>query len=205
MKKLFYPLAVITLLASILIIAGIQTNAVESIDQFGAKAFGNQTFLSFFGFLGAEVFLGTISILTVLFLWFRRNNYIGMVIVLLAVAGGNVLNKGIKSWVERERPVMGFSEHSYSFPSGHAMVSIVAAVVIIFLLTEQVAQHSTTILLFCAGIILSILTGLSRISDGAHYLSDVAGGWLIGYTYAILCLLLYEWLLKRRSLRPEKE
>lgn len=205
MKKLFYPLGVVTLLASILMIAGIQTNAVKSIDEFGEKTFSDKAFLSFFDFIGTELFLGTISILTVLFLWFRRNNYIGMVIVLLAVAGGNVLNKGIKSWVERERPVMEAVEQSYSFPSGHAMVSLVAAIVIIFLLTEQVAKRGAAIMLFTAGVILSILTGLSRVSDGAHYFSDVAGGWLIGCTYAILCLLLYEWLLKRRTLRPETE
>ncbi|PPA72401.1 phosphatase PAP2 family protein [Jeotgalibacillus proteolyticus] len=199
MRIYFYPLGAVTLLASILLITGVLSNSLGSIDGFGSRMIDGMNFLRFFSFIGTQGFLAAVSVLAVLFLWFRRNNYLGMILVLLAVGGGNMLNKGIKRWIERERPEAGLAEGSFSFPSGHAMVSLIAAIVIIFLITEQVTNRKSQLLMYAAGISLSILTGLSRLTAGAHFFTDVIGGWLIGYTYAILCLLLYEWFLKRRS------
>ena len=44
--------------------------------------------------------------------------------MLLAVALGNEVSKLIKDLVGRERPVLGATEESFSFPSGHAMVGL---------------------------------------------------------------------------------
>ncbi|KIL45608.1 phosphatase PAP2 family protein [Jeotgalibacillus soli] len=198
MKILFYPLAAVTFIAVLLLMAGIQTDSVAMMDAWGRDLFGGFAFITVFEFFGSELFLGAAGIMTILFLWFRRKNYLGMVIVLAALAGGNVLNKGIKQWIERDRPLSSAGEVSFSFPSGHAMVSLIAVVVIFSLLTEDMEKGMVKIVLFMVGVSLSVLAGLSRVTDEAHYFSDVIGGWLLGYTYAIVCLLVYERLLKRR-------
>ncbi|TFD97655.1 phosphatase PAP2 family protein [Jeotgalibacillus sp. R-1-5s-1] len=201
MKKLFYPLGAVTLTAVLLLIVNLQSGATEDLDRYGQDVFGRMDFLLFFGFFGGEIFLATVSIAAILFLWFRRNNYVGMIIILLAVAGGNVLNKLIKTATERPRPGDQLAEAGYSFPSGHAMVSIIAAVVIIYLLTEKSGQTAVQIMLFSGALLLSALAGLSRLPDQAHYFSDVVGGWLLGYTYAVICLLIYEVIMKRRTVK----
>lgn len=199
MKRYFYPLGAVTFCASLLVIAGILTDSVTRIDDFGEKMIAPLDFLRIFDFIGNQLFLGIVSILTVLFLWFRRNNYIGMVLLLIAVAGGNVLSKWIKNWIERDRPAAEHIPDSFGFPSGHAMVSLIAAIIIVFLISEQVFSRTKKVILYSIAITLSILTGLSRLASEAHYFTDVIGGWLLGFTYAIFCLLVYEWLLKRRG------
>ncbi|AJD90663.1 hypothetical protein JMA_13460 [Jeotgalibacillus malaysiensis] len=196
MKKWFYPLAAVTFAAVVLLVINLD-DGLSGIDQFGADFFDGLDFLLFFGFLGGEWFLATASIAAVLYLWFRRNHYLGMMIVLLAVGGGNYLNKLIKVLTERPRP--DGAEESFSFPSGHAMVSMIAAIVIIYLITEKSGDAAGQALMLAVGVLISILAGLSRLPDGAHYFTDVIGGWLLGYTYAILCLVVYEYLMKRRT------
>ncbi|WP_404408582.1 phosphatase PAP2 family protein [Jeotgalibacillus malaysiensis] len=196
MKKWFYPLAAVTFAAAVLLVINLD-DGLNGIDQFGAEFFSELDFLLFFGFLGGEWFLATISIAAVLYLWFRRNHYLGMMIVLLAVGGGNYLNKLIKTQTERPRPD-GLNE-GFSFPSGHAMVSMIAAIVIIYLITEKSGDAAGQALMLAVGILISVLAGLSRLPDEAHYFTDVIGGWLLGYTYAIFCLVVYEYLMKRRA------
>ncbi|WP_165967155.1 phosphatase PAP2 family protein [Jeotgalibacillus sp. S-D1] len=206
MKRYFYPLGAVTFFASLLLIAGIQTDSVAKIDHFGDGLIEPLHFVQIFNFIGTQLFLGIISILTVLFLWFRRNNYIGMVLLLIAVAGGNVLNKWMKNWIGRDRPQVEHAPDSFGFPSGHAMISLIAAIVIVFLVSEQVYSNTKKVVLYFVAITLSLLTGLSRLASEVHYFTDVVGGWLLGFTYAILCLLVYEWLLKRRrSLRAKRD
>ncbi|WP_166786843.1 phosphatase PAP2 family protein [Jeotgalibacillus salarius] len=195
MKKWFYPLAAVTFAAAVLMIANFD-NGLFDIDQFGFEFFGGLDFLLFFRFLGEEWFLAIISIAAVLYLWFRRNHYLGMLIVLFAVGGGNYLNKFMQTLIERPRP--GSQEDGFSFPSGHAMVTIIAAVVLIYLITEKSGDAAGQALMFAVGILISVLAGLSRLPEEAHYFTDVIGGWLLGYTYAIVCLLVYEYLMKRR-------
>ncbi|KIL50134.1 hypothetical protein KP77_15090 [Jeotgalibacillus alimentarius] len=197
MKKWFYPLAAVTFAAAVLLVINLD-NGLGDIDQFGSEFFSGLDFLLFFSFLGGEWFLALISIGAVLYLWFRRNHYLGMMIVLLAVGGGNYINRLIKSLTERPRPDQLLGE-SYSFPSGHAMVSMIAAIVIIYLITERSGDAAGQALMFAVGILISILAGLSRMPEQAHYFTDVIGGWLLGYTYAIVCLLVYEYLMKRRA------
>jgi undecaprenyl-diphosphatase len=91
-----------------------------------------------------------------------------------------LLSAGLKQIWHRTRPdtahVLGL--HTYSFPSGHSYGSVVIYGLIAWLISLHLGRSSyilpILILLIIAGI------GISRVYLGAHYPSDVAGGWILG-------------------------
>lgn len=106
----------------------------------------------------------------------------------LWLAGGTAmatigLNALVKLAFQRERPATGYVEemliHSYSFPSGHSAGSMVTYGLLAFLAFHSLPGPWGTIAAsLLAFLILSI--GISRIYLGAHFASDVIGGWLVG-------------------------
>ena len=94
----------------------------------------------------------------------------------------------LKALVDRPRLGGGLvSASGSSFPSGHAAYStfyVWLAVTIVMRLRPGMARGA---LVVAAGIALTALIGLSRVYLGAHYLSDVSGGWALGLASFALC------------------
>lgn len=94
--------------------------------------------------------------------------------------GANALMKLV---FQRERPETSYVEemliHSYSFPSGHSAGSMVVYGLLAYLAFHTLPGPWGGIVAVLLGLlILSI--GLSRIYLGAHFASDVLGGWALG-------------------------
>jgi len=94
----------------------------------------------------------------------------------------------LKAATDRLRPDGGLTDAGGSaFPSGHTAHSVFyvwLAVTVAMSLRSKLAR-GTPILL--AGIVLSVLVGLSRVYLGVHYMSDVSGGWALGASAFSLC------------------
>jgi undecaprenyl-diphosphatase len=110
---------------------------------------------------------------------------IGTVIVYVAVGD-------LKSAIDRPRPsdpVVHVHFSGSSFPSGHAAYSTLyiwlAATVAIRI--RQGWSRGTALVV--AGIVLSLLIGLSRVYLRVHYLSDVNAGWALGASAYSLCAI----------------
>lgn len=116
----------------------------------------------------------------------------------------------LKHLVRRERPPRDdrlLHIESYSFPSGHSMMTMVVyglIAIAAYRVIPWVRAHPWTLVL---APVISILVGLTRIYLGVHWTTDVLAGWLFGAVWVGLCTwVLSLWLSSRgRSDRPVAE
>jgi undecaprenyl-diphosphatase len=88
---------------------------------------------------------------------------------------------------------------SYSFPSGHAMLSTSVYLTLAILLVHMETRRHIKIFLLSVAVLMTLLVGLSRIYLGVHYLTDVLAGWLAGTVWTLICLLIAQYLQRNRS------
>lgn len=125
-------------------------------------------------------------------LWHRR--WIAdLQLLLLAAIGAEILTVGLKLGFERERPFFAdplATESSYSFPSGHASVSLAVYGTLGFIAARHLESRRAQLgaLAGAAGVVL--LIGFSRLYLGVHFLSDVIAGFSLALAWLTLCALL---------------
>jgi undecaprenyl-diphosphatase len=141
--------------------------------------------------IGSPVSMTVVAVIGAIVFWrYRRTTMLlGWI---AAFAGGGILEHVIKLLVHRTRPVYGaayLSGHSYSFPSGHAMMSFIGMTTLLFALwVYWHPPRPTRIASILAAIVVIVLVGVSRIYLGVHYPSDVMGGWAAGAGWVAVCV-----------------
>lgn len=132
------------------------------------------------------------------YLWIRRA-YHSMWLVLAASLGGLVLGAVLKGIFQRPRPtvVPALTHVAFSsFPSGHTLNAAVVYLTLGLLLAQLSENRRLKVYFVVVACLVTMLVGLSRVYLGAHYPSDVAGGWSAGATWAGIC-----WIVARRLQR----
>lgn len=108
-----------------------------------------------------------------------KEQYIAVGGVAIAIL---VLSSILKLLLRRVRPRNDYVENmlfkTFSFPSGHAAGSIVSFGLAAAVISTKWPEFA--IVAWSVAIITSILVGISRVYLGAHYASDVVGGWVFG-------------------------
>jgi membrane-associated phospholipid phosphatase len=111
------------------------------------------------------------------------------------------LNKVFKLFIHRERPTILMEANAVgeSFPSGHAMVSMVCYGLLAYFLVKKIKSKllASAVQVFFALVVF--LIGISRYVINVHYLTDVIAGFVFGYLCLITAIYLYEFLQKKRS------
>ena len=139
--------------------------------------------------------LGSIAVLLVMtaavvgFLLLQRKRRMAL-LVTVSVAGGMLLNTGLKQVFARDRPsvVPHLREVTTpSFPSGHAAASAVVYLTLGALLAGYVKGRYTRAYVLAVAMALTALVGASRVYLGVHYPTDVLAGWSVGLMWALLC------------------
>lgn len=138
--------------------------------------------------LGYGWFVVPFDVLLVLFLAWRRRVREGL-FAALALGGSALLNMAAKQTFARVRPDLWVSlapEHTYSFPSGHAMGSMTLAWVVVLLAWRT--RWRWPVLLVAAP--FALLVGVSRVYLGVHFPSDILAGWTAASVWAVASFLM---------------
>ena len=107
------------------------------------------------------------------------------------------INAVVKNLVDRQRPgeaearIHGGPRWGFSYPSGHSMGSAAFYGFLAFLLWVLVPSFPLRVALASAVGLLPLLIGISRVYLGAHWASDVVGGWAGGLFVAVPLALIY--------------
>lgn len=145
---------------------------------------GTTAFMMFTSHLGSAVALITLAI-AFLLLVKNKKDAICISLNLIIVF---ILNRILKFIIARPRPeiLRLVPEEGYSFPSGHAMVSMGFYGFLIYLIYTKIKNKKIKYPLIIFLSLLILLIGISRIYLGVHYFTDVIGGFIIAIIYLIL-------------------
>ena len=146
--------------------------------------------------LGSTRFSVTLAIIASTLVW-RRCRHLA-ILYPTAVLGGLLVNVILKVIVGRARPPHPLTGTALeSFPSGHTIQTVVAlgmlAPIVYALTNRRRAAIVTTVL----AALSAVGVGFSRVALGAHWPSDIVGGFLVG----VLVLIAAEMALDRLPAR----
>ena len=145
--------------------------------------------LQLISWTGRPPFLAVVVGISIVYIWrhAERRGVRTRLVVFLVVTpiGGGIVDTLVKLAVDRPRPhvdhpiVTAFGK---SFPSGHAMTSLITygALLLTFLPLVPAAHRRITVIVTTV-IVLAI--GSSRLLLGVHFVTDVIGGYVLGLAW----------------------
>jgi undecaprenyl-diphosphatase len=174
----------------------VQSGATQSFDETVMRWMGahriewiEQSLLEITA-LGTGLVLMMIVLIAALFLVATQHRFSAF-LLLVASAGGLVLNTILKSSFDRPRPRLFewlTSPGGSSFPSGHAMGSAIVYFTVAYLIGRLEKRRWMRALTILTSLLLVLLISVSRLYLGVHYPSDVLAGMVIGLAWAGFCL-----------------
>ncbi len=141
---------------------------------------------------GSSEWIGIVLSCLVLFFVFKRW-WPSLVTLIVAVPGGMLLNEWLKVVVHRHRPFVDgpFVDWSgYSFASGHTIGATLLYGQLALFIVPAITSRRWRTLTVATATLFVLLVGFSRIALGAHYLTDVLAGIVLGLAWLSFCLLI---------------
>ncbi len=184
--------------ASLLFIVGLILGLLAKLDytaQFDSFVYNSliyfksseiTTFFKVVTNLGSTWFIIMLNIIIIIsyFILKRKEILIIPINSCLSVIFNNIL----KIIIRRPRPnvLRLVKERNFSYPSGHAMISLLFYITVIVLINKSNIKHKKLINVIL--VVIIILIGISRVYLGVHYITDILGGYLISASILILTL-----------------
>ena len=159
-------------------------------------------------FLGKHNLLIPLNFVLILFFIYRKERWFATRIAALSLSS-LLLMFMLKFFFQRNRPLQPVIDDvsGYSFPSGHALMSVVFYGLFIHMIWHEVKTMWLRITLVAILGILILLIAFSRIYLNVHYASDVIAGLAVGFIWLVLSLNIIHRIEKkfiaRRALRAE--
>lgn len=148
--------------------------------------------LSWLSALHAPRGIAVLTALGSVALW-RWRERTSVIVLLASVLGGATINHLLKHSFQRPRPGL---EHfvsvptDFSFPSGHAANATLLYGTLAALVVLRTASRPVRAVVTAAAALVVAAIACSRVVLGAHRVSDVVAGVLVGLTWMTVCLAL---------------
>lgn len=139
--------------------------------------------------IGSPIAMTILMIIVAIVLWARRERLL-LITWLLAFIGGSVLDQALKLSFRRPRPTLPnpvLIAHGFSFPSGHAMGSLIGFGLFAYLMVRLTRRHAVHVAIVAGTCALVAGIGVSRLYLGVHYFSDVVAGYAAGIVWLMVC------------------
>ena len=183
MNKFHTVLAIFTFIVFCVLWITYETPAILAFDLRASNLLFGMDFITPFHYLGETKVIFGVSLIVLVIIWIRLRDYKLMFFVFLTIGLGFGLYQFLKRVIERPRPEIVDQYITFSFPSGHATHGILFLLTLAFVFSRLVKSFKATRAIWIAAIIIFLLIGLSRVTEGRHFASDVLAGWSLGYTW----------------------
>jgi len=147
--------------------------------------------------LGSAPVLIVVVLVASVLLWITRHRW-SVYILVAGIIGGQIANSMLKQYFDRPRPTIVThidQVATTSFPSGHAMASMIVYGSVAFLVSRlEPTRRIRNATIFVASLLI-VLIGISRMYLGVHYPSDVIAGYLAGLAW--IGFVVAQWIAVR--------
>ena len=149
----------------------------------------NTKLMSFFTFFGTHKFFIPANLFLILyFLLIRKRSWFSIRVASIAISS-LALMFFLKYLFHRRRPLYPLeAAKGLSFPSGHAIMSITFYGLLIYVIAQTIKNKLLKWSLIIGLCIFIQLIGFSRVYLRVHYASDVAVGYITGFSWLIISL-----------------
>jgi undecaprenyl-diphosphatase len=122
----------------------------------------------------------------------------------ITMVGASLLNTTLKLAFKRARPVPFFDPlppPTYSFPSGHSLMSCCFFGALAAILTARIKTKRTRVVVWILAAIMFLSIGFSRIYLGVHHTTDV----IAGFSAALIWILVVRFVEMQFARRKRKK
>ena len=151
--------------------------------------------------LASIVVIIPVALIVAIFFVWRRRRWGPLALLTAAIAGAAASYTIIKAAVGRPRPPPAIWIGHFSgaaFPSGHAAQSVACYAMLAVILGAGRSARAKTAL-WSAAVLIALIVGASRIYLGAHWLTDVLGGYALGALLVAVIVIVALTLSRRRD------
>lgn len=150
---------------------------------------GRTHFMKAVAFLGNHKFLIPANLLLIAYLLFRKNKWEAMTAAAVALSSVGMMSL-LKNLVQRQRPSNQLVEGitNFSFPSGHAFMSIAFYGMLIWWAAAHIKNKLQQRIAIAFLLFIILIIGFSRIYLRVHYTTDVIAGFCFGTIWLIIVL-----------------
>jgi len=140
--------------------------------------------------LGSNAVVIPLAIVVGGFFLLRRRDWRPLALFAFGIAGAITLYDIVKPLVGRPRPPASVWIGHYSgasFPSGHSTQAVAFYALLAVVLSKEVTPGRRTLLWTGAALVI-LVVGATRVYLGAHWLTDVLGGYALGAMWAAIVI-----------------
>jgi membrane-associated phospholipid phosphatase len=150
-------------------------------------------FMLFVTQLGNHKFLLPANLLLLAYFLTKKNRWFSIRVLAVALSS-LVLNFSLKYFIHRSRPdePLVSKAAGFSFPSGHALMSVAFYGLLVFIVWHEVKNKWLKYALVALFVGLIVMISFSRIYLRVHYVSDVFAGLAIGVLWLIFSFRLIQ-------------